>query len=319
MSWTNPPTENRSIAILGAGVLGRRIGAVWAAGGYTVHLRDPDAQQLEAAREYIQEHARDYKADVRSSDLRVETFEELAPAVRTAFVVVECVPEQLPIKQETFSALERLAPADAVLTTNSSSYKSREMSRHLAPATRARVLNMHYMMPPRNRVVELMTCGDTHEAIFPWLLDMLKRLTMVPVRARKESTGFVINRIWAAIKREALMELAEGVATPEDLDAVWHEMFVKSEIPPCGGMDLVGLDTVSFIEQHYIKERGLQTRGSSTSCRSTSTKGGSATRRRTRADCTHRSRSNLDNECSDWGKTSWLIGGELLVTSVLLR
>ncbi|KAK8098407.1 uncharacterized protein PG998_013893 [Apiospora kogelbergensis] len=261
MSWTNPPTENRSIAILGAGVLGRRIGAVWAAGGYTVHLRDPDAKQLSAAHEYILEHARDYKEDVRSSDLRVELFEELEPAVQNAFIVVECVPEKLPIKQETFSALERLAPADAVLTTNSSSYKSREMSRHLQPETRARLLNMHYMMPPRNRVVELMTCGDTHEAIFPWLLEILKTLTMVPVQARKESTGFVINRIWAAIKRESLMVLAEGVATPEDLDAVWHEMFVKSEIPPCGGMDLVGLDTVSYIEKHYIEERGLQDPG----------------------------------------------------------
>lgn len=261
MSWTNPPTENRSIAILGAGVLGRRIGAVWAAGGYLVHLRDPDAKQLAAAREYIQEHACDYKPDVRAADLRVEVFEELEPAVQNAFVVVECVPEKLSIKQETFSELERLAPQDAVLTTNSSSYKSREMCQHLRPETRARLLNMHYMIPPRNRVVELMSCGDTHEAIFPWLLEMLKTLTMVPVWAHKESTGFVINRIWAAIKRESLMVLAEGVATPEDLDAVWHEMFVKSEIPPCGGMDLVGLDTVSYIEQHYIKERGLQDPG----------------------------------------------------------
>ncbi|KAK6851165.1 3-hydroxyacyl-CoA dehydrogenase-like protein LAM1 [Apiospora arundinis] len=258
MTWTNPPTENRSIAILGAGVLGRRIGAAWAAGGYTVHLRDPDAKQLESAREYIDEHARDYKEDVSVSDLRVELFAELEPAVKNAFIVVECVPEQLPIKQETFAELERLAPADAVLTTNSSSYKSREMSRHLRPETRARVLNMHYMIPPRNRVVELMTCGDTHEEIFPWLLDILKKLTMVPVQARKESTGFVINRIWAAIKRESLMVLAEGVATPEDLDAVWHEI---AKSPPCGGMDQVGLDTVSYIEQHYIKERGLQDPG----------------------------------------------------------
>jgi 3-hydroxyacyl-CoA dehydrogenase len=66
----------------------------------------------------------------------------------------------------------------------------------------------------------------------------------------------VFNRVWAAIKRECLTILAEGVSSPEQLDDVWMEMF-GSKAGPCTMMDSVGLDTVEFIEEHYIEERGL--------------------------------------------------------------
>lgn len=63
------------------------------------------------------------------------------------------------------------------------------MAPHLREATRRRMLNMHYMMPPGNNVVELMTCGDADPAIFPWLLAKLCGIGMLPVQARQESTG----------------------------------------------------------------------------------------------------------------------------------
>lgn len=78
-----------------------------------------------------------------------------------------------------------------------------------------------------------------------------------PIIAQRESTGFVFNRIWAAIKRECLTVLAEGVSTPEQIDAVWLEMFSGGNAGPCAMMDAVGLDTVNFIENHYVKERDL--------------------------------------------------------------
>lgn len=116
-------------------------------------------------------------------------------------------------------------------------------------------------MPPLNKIVELMTCGDTNEEIFPFLVSMLREIGMLPIVAHKESTGFVINRVWAAVKREVLTVLLDGVSTPEELDEVWTEMFVNTGTAPCRSMDAVGLDTVSFIEQHYIEERGLKDPG----------------------------------------------------------
>lgn len=261
MAWDAPPTKDRTVTILGAGVLGRRIAAAWAAGGYSVVLRDPSREQCSAAVEYVKSNGWRYPGKFAKDYLSVQTFQDLKPALERAFLVVECVPEKLSIKHDTFAELEQLAPHDAILASNSSSYKSGEIAPHLKDETRSRVLNMHYMMPPNNKIVELMTCGNTHDEIFPFLVDMLKEIGMLPIVAHKESTGFVINRVWAAIKREVLTVLAEGVSTPEELDAVWTEMFVKSGAPPCQAMDGVGLDTVSFIEQHYIEERGLKDPG----------------------------------------------------------
>lgn len=112
------------------------------------------------------------------------------------------------------------------------------------------------MMPPEALIVELMTDGHTSEKIFPFLIERHKEAGLHPIRALKESTGFVFNRVWAAIKREVLMVLMEGVSTPKEIDHVFREMYGAKQ-GPCRMMDNVGLDTVAFIEDHYVKERGL--------------------------------------------------------------
>ncbi|THZ95418.1 3-hydroxyacyl-CoA dehydrogenase [Aureobasidium pullulans] len=111
-------------------------------------------------------------------------------------------------------------------------------------------------MPPVNRVVELMTEGHTFPDLIQWLSDRHAEAGLSPYIAVKESTGFIFNRIWAAIKRECLIVLAEGVSTPEQLDKAWMEILGCS-FGPCISMDSVGLDTVALIEKHHIKERGL--------------------------------------------------------------
>jgi 3-hydroxyacyl-CoA dehydrogenase len=161
------------------------------------------------------------------------------------------------LKLATFAALDLLAPKDAILATNSSSYKSSEMLGSVSEATKSRILNTHYYMPPKNMIVELMTCGFTESLMFPFLIDRLKETGALPYVARKESTGFIFNRLWAAVKRETLMILSEEVSTPEEIDEIWSEMFIRGQSLPCHTMDQVGLDTVAFIEQHYIDERGL--------------------------------------------------------------
>ncbi|KAK4202466.1 putative dehydrogenase [Triangularia verruculosa] len=259
--WKLPPTINRSVGILGAGVLGRRIGACWASAGYKVNIRDPDAQQTHGALQYIKNELWRYKPTISPDKISVHGFQDLRPAVEDSWLVIECVPEKLDLKINTFADLEKAVRPDTILGTNSSSYKSRELAAKVKPETAKRMLNMHYYIPPDIRVVELMTSGSTHEDIFSFLEDHLKRSGMLPVIAHRESTGFILNRVWAAIKRECLMVLSEGVASPEELDMVWNEMFVKNGVPPCELMDSVGLDTVSLIEQHYIEERNLHDPG----------------------------------------------------------
>lgn len=77
-----------------------------------------------------------------------------------------------------------------------------------------------------------MTSGHTHSEIFPFMEERTKEAGLHPVVALKESTGFVFNRLWAAIKREVLSILAEGVATPETIDSMWIEQYVGNKAGP---------------------------------------------------------------------------------------
>lgn len=187
----------------------------------------------------------------------MQVFEDLEHAVANAWLVIEAVPEKLELKISTFAALEQFAPKDCILATNSSSYKSSEMITKITDDTKRRVLNTHYYMPPENMVVELMTDGFTEDAVFPFLSERFRESGAKPYVARKESTGFIFNRLWAAVKRETLTILSEGVSDAEEIDSLWAEMFGKGGASPCKTMDQVGLDTVAFIEGHYIAERGL--------------------------------------------------------------
>ena len=140
-------------------------------------------------------------------------------------------------KIQIFGELVTLARRDAILATNSSSYKSSEMLDRVPEEDKKRILNMHYYMPPTNMVVELMTDGFTDPTIIEYLVECSREVGTLPYVARKESTGFIFNRLWAAVKRETLTILAEGVSTPEEIDSMWSEMFVKGASLPCRTMD----------------------------------------------------------------------------------
>lgn len=154
-----------------------------------------------------------------------------------AWLVIECVPEKLEMKTQLFGELTGLTCHDAILATNSSSYRSSEMLTKVPDECKSRVLNMHYYMPPSTMVVELMTCGHTDPAIIEHLVQKSREVGTLPYVARKESTGFIFNRLWAAVKRETLTILAEGVSTPEEIDSMWAEMFLKGGSLPCRTMD----------------------------------------------------------------------------------
>ena len=214
-----------------------RIGCVWASGGYEVLIYDPNLDQCVQAQEYITQNVRAYAQKTGKTPGNFETTSSLAQAVENAWLVVECVPEKLEAKTKIFGDLTALARGDAILATNSSSYRSSEMLDEVPEDCKSRILNMHYYMPPNCMVVELMTDGFTDPAIIEYLVDRLREVGTLPYVARKESTGFIFNRLWAAVKRETLTILAEGVSTPEEIDSMWTEMFVKGSSLPCRTMD----------------------------------------------------------------------------------
>jgi 3-hydroxybutyryl-CoA dehydrogenase len=256
MPYTLPPdVDERLVIIDGAGTLGRRIAAVYAGGGSDVRIFDLSADQREAARDYVEEHITQTQRTLGLHPARrgrVEVSDNLQEAVAGGWMVIEAVPERIDIKTEVFGDLDRLAEPDAILCSNSSSIPTSQMISKVEHPER--VLNTHYQTPPDQNAVELMSCGKTDEAVIDALMGKLPEYGLVPFHVRRESDGFIFNRIWAAIKRECLMVVEEGVAPPEDVDRMW-QIFTAPGILPFRLMDRVGLDVVLAIEEHYAAVR----------------------------------------------------------------
>ena len=244
--------RHRPVAVIGAGTLGRRIALMFASRGGTARIYGRRAEQLAAATQYVIAALPEVVKDGGSDELGVATATtSLAEALDGAWLVVESAPEKLEIKIPLWGQIDAAAAADTIFGTNSSSYPSRLMAENVRDKTR--LCNMHFYMPPEVNAVELMSDGQTDRGLLDTLLTVLPEFGLYPFEVRRESTGFIFNRIWAAIKRESLAVVAEGVARPEDVDGMFK---VNGRVlaEPFGLMDLVGLDVALDIENHYCEE-----------------------------------------------------------------
>lgn len=251
-TYTFDDIQNRPVAVIGAGTLGRRIALMFASRGGTVRIHARRAEQLAEATQYVAESLPQLLSERGFGEVGVATAAtSLDEALDDAWLAVESAPEKLEIKVPLWGQIDQAAPADTIFATNSSSYPSRLMAENVRDKTR--LCNMHFYMPPQVNAVDLMSDGETDRGLLDTLLTVLPEFGVHPFEARKECTGFIFNRIWAAIKRESLAVVAEGVARPEDVDGMFR---VNWGVPagPFQMMDLVGLDVVLDIENHYAQE-----------------------------------------------------------------
>jgi 3-hydroxybutyryl-CoA dehydrogenase len=225
-------------------------------GEVRIYARSPGGR--EAAKSFVEDNVASIAERVGGSIGRIVLCDSMEAAVANVGLAIEAVPEQIELKKDVFKTLDRLAPADAVLGSNSSSYPTSQI---IDAVTRPeRVLNMHFYMPPLQNAVELMSCGATKPALIEALMELLPRFGLEPYHVQRESIGFIFNRIWAAIKRESLTVVADGVATPEDVDRIFQSVLRSAE-GPFRLMDKVGLDVVLDIEEHYAATKGHSSEG----------------------------------------------------------
>lgn len=240
------------MAVVGAGTLGRRIALMFASRGGTVRLFARRAEQRDAAIEYVRQSLPKLLADRDFGEVGVAIgAASLEEALDGAWLAVESVPEKLEVKIPLWGQIDRAAPPDTIFATNSSSYPSRLMAENVRDKTR--LCNTHFYMPPEVNGLDLMSDGETDRGLLDSLLAVLPEFGVYPFEARRECTGFIFNRIWAAIKRESLAVVAEGVARPEDVDGM-YKLNLGVPVGPFQLMDLVGLDVALDIENHYAEE-----------------------------------------------------------------
>jgi 3-hydroxybutyryl-CoA dehydrogenase len=249
---------NRPRAVIGTGTQGRRIALMLASQGGEVRIYGRSAEGRQEAESFVAENRVEIARRVGGTPGHIVLCDSVEAAVANVGLAIEAVPEQLELKREIFKALDRLAPADAVLGSNSSSYPTSQIIGGLTHPER--VLNTHFYMPPLQNAVELMSCGATSPELMAALMDVLPRFGLEPYHVQRESVGFIFNRIWAAIKRESLAVVADGVATPKDVDRIFQSVLRSAEAP-FRLMDKVGLDVVLDIEEHYATTKGHASEG----------------------------------------------------------
>ncbi|OJJ08211.1 hypothetical protein ASPVEDRAFT_878621 [Aspergillus versicolor CBS 583.65] len=241
-------TPQGSVVVIGAGTQGRRLAYMWSSRGGSVFLVDLNQKQLKDGLEYVEQLRTEATGHSGTwGDVQISTPDSLESILHSAWLVVECVPENLALKQKILSQLDSLAPSHTIIASNSSSYGIGEVIEGMDLRCSSRLLSAHCS-------IEIMGHNDTDPALIDLLFDQCEKHGFSPFRVRQSSIGYIYNRIWAAIKRETLLALSEGVCNPEEIDAIFKDV-LKTPKGPCEQMDVVGLDVVHDIEKHYAEAR----------------------------------------------------------------
>lgn len=251
------------VTVIGAGAMGRQIALQCALNGFAVILHDsrPEAlsDSLAFFRQYLEGRIAKGKLNVADRDAaldRVRTSSDLAAAARDVNVVIEAIVEKFEPKAELFGQLDALCPPDALLATNSSNIRASR----LAEVTKrpGQVLNLHFFNPALvMELVEVVVHSAVPEAVIERAMDFCRRIGKTPVLMRKEVPGFIVNRIFRALTREAVSLLENGYASAEDIDLA----VVKGLGHPMGPLrllDTTGIDVSYLARMDEYQETGAE-------------------------------------------------------------
>lgn len=247
-----PNTSNDRFAVVGAGQMGNGIAHVCATSGFDVVMIDVSSDALAKGRATIEKNLeRQVKKgalDAAARDAALGRIRESTTleAVQDATIVVEAATERKDLKFQIFRDLDRLAPAGAILATNTSSISITEIA---AVTKRPElVIGMHFMNPvPVMQLVEVIRGLATSDATNAKTVELSTALGKTPVEAN-DYPGFIANRILMPMINEACYAVMEGVGTPEAVDQVM-KLGMNHPMGPLTLADFIGLDTcVAILE-----------------------------------------------------------------------
>jgi 3-hydroxybutyryl-CoA dehydrogenase len=248
------------ITIIGGGTMGNGIAHVCAQAGRQVTLVDMSQDFLERALSTIFKNLdRQVKKEIISSGQkeettgRISTTTDMEKGVAEAQLVVEAVPEKLSLKDEIFTLLDKAAPADAILASNTSSISITEIAAFTQRPDQ--VIGMHFMNPvPMMKLVEVIRGLATSDATTQAVMDFSTELGKTPVEVN-DFPGFVSNRVLMPMINEAVFALMEGVAEAEAIDTVMI-LGMAHPMGPLALADLIGLDTCLSILEVLQRDMG---------------------------------------------------------------
>ena len=251
-----------NITVVGAGTMGHGIAQVFSLAGFQVSLTDNDAGVLRNAIPRIQanlrtciEHGFVSEGEATSVPSRITLVSDLAEATAQADFIVEAVFEDLTIKHEVLRELEEHCPVHAIIASNTSSFRVVDMAAVLSRPEQFLIThfwNPPYIMP----LVEVVRGQCTSAEAVETTMTLLKAAGKYPALVRKDIPGFVGNRLQHALRREAIAIVAQGIASPEDVDFVARLSFGLRlpVVGPLETVDLGGLDLTLAIQSYLLPE-----------------------------------------------------------------
>jgi 3-hydroxybutyryl-CoA dehydrogenase len=246
------PVSKPRIAVIGAGLMGHGIAQVFALAGHDVAITDSHAPTLASAKDRIFTNLKDLGGDLAALE-RIHVCAPLDEAVAEADFVVEAVRENLGVKQKLFADVERAAPGDAILASNTSVIPITAIMSGLE--NRARALGTHWWNPPYLvPLVEVIATEWTRPAAIDFTMKLHADVGKVPVHVKKDVPGFVGNRLQHALWREAISLVENDICDAETVDTVIKAAFGRrlAVLGPLENADLVGTDLTLAIHQTVL-------------------------------------------------------------------
>jgi 3-hydroxybutyryl-CoA dehydrogenase len=253
-------SEVKTVAVIGAGIMGRGIAHAAAVGGYRTILEDILPNALRRAETEIRsnldkavELGKVTPADADAAFSRLEYASSVEEAARQADLVIEAVPEEMESKIEIFTLLDKVCRPNTILASNTSSLSITEIASVTYRAKK--IVGMHFFNPVHKmKLLEIVRALETDDDTLATAVDVGKAMRKEVV-VIKESPGFITSRINAMIGNEAFYMLQEGIASASDIDKAL-KLGLNHPMGPFELVDLVGLDTRLHILEYLHKTLG---------------------------------------------------------------
>jgi 3-hydroxybutyryl-CoA dehydrogenase len=252
--------EVKKIAVLGAGLMGHGITQVAAQiGKYEVIMRDIEQRFIDNGMNMIRDSLQRFlkKGQITEHQMneilaRIHPTLDLKEAVSKADLIIEAAPENAELKKEIFCEVDTYAPAHALIASNTSSVSITE----LASATKRpeKVCGMHFFNPPQlMKLIEIIKGAKTSDETIQTIQDVAQKLEKETVLVKKDSPGFIVNRILIPALNEAVALYWEGVADRDDIDKA-IKLGLNWPQGPLMLLDYIGADTTLAIAEVLQKE-----------------------------------------------------------------
>ncbi|AMQ20355.1 3-hydroxyacyl-CoA dehydrogenase family protein [Geobacillus sp. JS12] len=247
-----------TIGVVGAGTMGSGIANLAALSGFDVILVDIDEHMLQKARSRMEAFMdKSIAKGKMTAEQKHEALEKVKAStdlhdMKQVDVVIEAVIENMDVKKEIFSRLDNIAPEHAILATNTSSMSITE----IASATNrpSQVVGMHFFNPPQlMKLVEVVRGYKTSDETVEQAKELARKLNKEPVEVKKDSPGFIVNRIMIPQFIEAIRLVEEGVASMEDIDKA-VTLGLNYPMGPFTLQDFAGVDIGLHVMDYFYQE-----------------------------------------------------------------